>query len=96
MEKDTGFALTCFIYENRRLFSLLYNKGRIVVIMRACELLVSGEETWDKNFSYLMSYFIYGYFGVIYQWIKWGFDETPEQVQKHIIDTFSAGLSQNT
>lgn len=57
--------------------------------------VVSGGETWDKNFSYLMSFFIYGYFGVIYQWIKYGFDETLEQVQKHIIDTFSAGLSQN-
>ena len=57
--------------------------------------VVSGGETWDKNFSYLMSFFIYGYFGVINQWIKYGFDETPEQVQKHIIDTFSAGLSQN-
>ena len=36
------------------------------------------------------------YFGVIYQWIKYGFDETPEQVQKHISDTFSAGLAKNT
>ena len=96
VEKDKGFALTCFIYENRRLLSLLYNNGLIVVIMRACELLVSGGETWDKNFSYLMSFFIYGYFGVIYQWIKYGFDETPEQVQKHISDTFSAGLAKNT
>ena len=96
VEKDKGFALTCFIYENRRLFTLLHNNGLIVVIMRACELLVSGGETWDKNLSYLMSYFIYGYFGVIYQWIKYSFDETPEQVQKHISDTLSAGLSQST
>lgn len=29
-------------------------------------------------------------------WIKYGFDETPEQVQKHISDTFSAGLAKNT
>ena len=71
---------------NRRLFSLLYNNGLIMVIMRACELLVSNGEAWDKALSYLMSYFIYGYFGVIYQWIKYGFDETPEQVQKHISD----------
>ncbi len=88
VEKDKGFALTCFIYEYRRLFSLLYNNDLIVVIMRACEVLLSGGETWDKKLSYLMSYFIYGYFGVIYQWIKYGFDETPEQVQKHISDAF--------
>ena len=52
--------------------------------------VVSGGETWDKNFSYLMSFFIYGYFGVIYQWIKYGFDETPEQVAKHITDTIAS------
>ena len=44
---------------------------------------------------YLMSFFIYGYFGIIYQWINYDFDETPEQVQKHINDTISAGLRQN-
>ena len=33
---------------------------------------------------------------VIYQWIKYGFDEASEQVQKHIIVAFSAGLTQNT
>ena len=43
---------------------------------------------------YPLLHLIYGYFGVIYQWIKYGFDETPEQVQKHISDTFSAGLVQ--
>ena len=57
-----------------------------MVIMRACELLVSDGEAWDKNLSYLMSYFIYGYFGVIFQWIKYSFDETPEQVAKHITE----------
>ena len=38
----------------------------------------------------LMSYFVYGYFGVIYQWIKYDFDETPEQVAKHITDTIAS------
>ena len=42
VEKDKGFALACFIYENRRLFSLLYSNGLIVVIMRAGGLLVCG------------------------------------------------------
>ncbi|MFG6350569.1 MAG: TetR/AcrR family transcriptional regulator [Oscillospiraceae bacterium] len=95
VEKDKGFALASFIYENRRLFSLLYDNGLIAVIMKTCELLVSGGETWDKDFSYLISYFIYGYFGVIYQWIKYGFDETPQQIQKHISNSFSSGLSKN-
>lgn len=89
--RDRGFALTCFIYENRRLFSFLYSKGLIGVVMRAMEELIPAGEDCGKEASYLMSFFTYGYFGIIYQWIKYGFDETPEQVQKHIQDTFSAG-----
>ena len=52
--------------------------------MRAFEILVPGGKVCDKNLSYLMSFFTYGYFGIIYQWIKYGFDETPEQVKAHI------------
>lgn len=33
-----------------------------------------------------MSFFIYGYFRIIYQWIKYVFDETLEQIQKRIIN----------
>ena len=59
--------------------------------MRAFEVLVPGGEVYDKNLSYLMSFFTYGYFGIIYQWIKYDFDESPEQVKRHIDETiFSA------
>ncbi len=50
--------------------------------MRSFEILVPGGEA--KNLSYLMSFFTYGYFGIIYQWIKYGFDEPPEQIKAHI------------
>ena len=43
--------------------------------MRAFEILVPGGEVPDKNMSYLMSFFTYGYFGIIYQWIKYDFDD---------------------
>ena len=42
-----------------------------------------------------MSYFIHGYFGVIYQWIKYGFDETPEQVEAHVMDAISSAAKAN-
>lgn len=90
VKRDKGFALTCYIYENRQLFSLLNRSGLVITIMRAFDTLIPDGEIIDKAQSYLMSFFIYGYFGVIYQWIKYDFDETPEQVQKHIADTFMA------
>ena len=39
----------------------------IAVIMRALEDLIPSGETYDKQASYLMSFFIYGYFGIM-QW----------------------------
>ncbi len=92
VERDKGFALACFIYENKRIFSLLYRRGLIDAIMRAFEELIPADTACDKDASYLMSFFAYGYFGIIYQWIKYDFDETPEQVRGHINRTFSAGL----
>lgn len=88
--------LTAFIYDNRHLFSTLYHNNLIPVIMLALEDLIPAGEANDRKSSYLMSFFIYGYFGIIYQWIKYDFDETPEQVQKHINDTITAGLKQNS
>lgn len=91
-KQEQGSELTAFIYENRHLFSALYHSNLISVIMRALEDLIPSGETCDKHSSYLMSFFIYGYFGIIYQWIKYDFDETPQQVQKHIHDMISVSL----
>ena len=88
--KDQNLGMSSYIYENRDLFSLLYKKGLITVLMRAFELLVPGTDVPDKNLSYLMSFFTYGYFGIIYQWIKYDFDETPEQVKSHIDNALSS------
>jgi AcrR family transcriptional regulator len=94
-EHEKGDNLTAFIYENKHLFSMLYHNNLISVIMRALGDLIPSDKTYDKQSSYLMSFFIYGYFGIIYQWIKYEFDETPEQIQRHINDTISAGLQQS-
>ena len=82
--------MSSYIYENRKLFSLLYKKGLITLLMRAFEILVPGGEVYDKNLSYIMSFFTYGYFGIIYQWIKYEFDESPEQVFGHIQDAITS------
>ncbi len=90
INQDSGFALTNFIYENKKLFSLLYRNGLISVIMQVFEILIPAGESYDKNASYLMSYFVYGYFGIIYQWIKYDFDEKPEQIRQHLTNTLNA------
>ena len=94
IKKDQNLGMSSFIYENRKLFSLLYKKGLIMSLMKAFEILVPGAEAVDKNVSYLMAFFTYGYFGIIYQWIKYGFDETPEQVKAHIDNAILSGMKE--
>ena len=92
IQQEKDFGLTGYIYENRELFTKLYRSGLITVIMRAFEELIPAGEPQDKQSSYLLSFFTYGYFGIIYQWIKYDFDEPPEQIQQHITNTLAAGL----
>lgn len=91
VKADRGFALMNYIYDNREIFALLHNNGLVVTIMRVFEQIVVREQPCEKNLSYILSYFTYGCFGVIYQWIKYNFDETPEQIQKHIADALDTG-----
>ncbi len=71
MKKNNGDYLTRFIYENRELFTLLYGNGLVSVIMKAMEMIMPKESDADfgndKNTAYLMSFFVYDYFGIIYQ-----------------------------
>lgn len=90
IEKDKAGVLFQFIYDNRNLFSLFYKNGLITTIMSIVEDFLVEGETYGKDYSYIMSYMIYGYFGIIYQWIKYDFDETPEQVFGHIQDAITS------
>lgn len=95
VEKDRGLALIRFLYENRQLFTLLHDQGLVAVVMEAVERLIGGGEHWDGGPSYLMAFFTYGYFGILYQWIRTGFRDTPEQITGYFQDAMSqAGQGQ--
>ena len=59
--------------------------GLVTSIMKVIDEFSDGTE--EKDTAYRRAFFVYGYFGVVYQWIKYDFDETPEQIQKHIAET---------
>lgn len=90
VNKDRGYALLNYIYNNRELFSLIYCNNLLATLMRIFEQIITSNETYDKNLAYIASYFTYGYFGIIFQWLKYNFDETPDEIQKHIIDALSS------
>lgn len=92
VKADKGFSMANFIYDNRRLFKSLNDNGLIATIMRAFEkLIITDDMANNKELSYLSAYFAYGYFGIIYQWIKYEFDETPDQIRKHIENALKPG-----
>ena len=61
--------------------------------MRSMELMIPDADSLDygqgRNTAYLMSFCIYGYFGIIYRWIKYRSSGMPEEVNMPIVDNFS-------
>lgn len=80
-EKDWTKVFLGYVYENRELLRLMYRSGLVTAIMRAFDELSDWKE--EKNSAYLRAFFVYGFFGVVYQWIRYDFDETPEQIVQH-------------
>lgn len=91
--KDGTMEMLRFAYENRTLFRLMYKNGLVTAIMKVFDEVSDWHE--EKNAAYLRAFFVYGYFGVVYQWIKYDFDETPEQIQKHTAELILEAVKNN-
>ena len=91
-EKDQGKVFLDFVYENRALFRLMYQNGLTTSIMKAFDALSDWRE--EKDSAYLRAFFVYGFFGVVYQWIKYDFDETPEEVQRHTAEVILRAMQE--
>ena len=81
---DWGKVFLDFVYENRALFRSMYKNGLVTSLMKAFDALSDWPE--ERHSAYLRAFFVYGFFGVVYQWIKYDFDETPEEVQRHTVE----------
>ena len=93
--QDKGLAMLKYIYENKRLFLLLYKNDLITLLKKALEFTITENAEDDKQTAYLGSFFVYGYFGVVYQWIKYGFDDTPEQFKDKIDQAITAHIQKS-
>lgn len=94
-ENKKGSALLYFIYSKKEFFTTLYENKLITVIMEIFEKIICGQIPVDNSLSYIASYFAYGYFGIIYQWIKSSFKDTPEKIEKYISDAFAKATSKH-
>ena len=77
-----------FIYENRYFFKLLNDNNLILVIMEIFEYLMETKEIKGEE-RYITSFFTYGYFGIIYEWIKSDFKDTPEKLETVFKNAFN-------
>lgn len=93
-KRDKNFTLLNFIYENRKLFTLLNDSGVIHIIICLCENLADDDFPPDRGGAYLKAFTVHGQFGIILQWIEYGFDETPEQSAQHVFNTLLAKFKQ--
>ncbi len=93
VKADHGYAIACYVYENRKVFLLLERQRLTGVLIEAFEQLMMQGETVSADDSYLTAFFTCGFFGIMYRWIRRGFDETPEQVRAHIANTLMTAAS---
>lgn len=84
---DRNFAFLNFVYENKSLFSLLERSGIINIALCLAESLGAEDYDDDKGEGYMKSFFTYGIFGIVYRWIKNGFDEAPDLIRIHIAES---------
>lgn len=91
--KDKGIAFINFCYEKKNLFTLLYKNKLILPIMSTFEALIIENSSKSKADSYMNAFMSYGWFGAIYQWIKYDFDETPDQIINHIYSSIISGAT---
>ena len=91
-EKDQGKVFLNFVYENRELFRVMYKNELTTSIMKAFDMLSDWKE--ERKSAYLRAFFVYAFFGVVYQWIKYDFDETPEQIQQHTAEAIMSAVKQ--
>ena len=92
-KKDWAKVFLNFVYENRELFRLMYKNDLTTSIMKAFDLLSDWKE--ERKSAYLRAFFVYAFFGVVYQWIKYDFDETPEQIQQHTAEAIMSAVKQD-
>lgn len=83
--EDNGLLFLKYIYDNKKYYQLLYKNELITSIMNIFEYLANKNKIEAKA-SYLMSFFTYGYFGIIYTWIKKDFKETPEEILQYTVE----------
>ncbi len=83
--------LFTFCFENKEVFRLIYNEGEQSAIYDAFYQILMPQFDADVRECYRSRFYSYGLFGLLDEWIKRDYKETPEELYR----MFFAGLSRN-
>ena len=83
---DNALSFFKFNYSIRDVLSVLYERNLQSTVYDAFNMEMIPEDTNDAFQCYKSRFYAYGLFGLLDQWIKRDFSDSPEDMARHIVD----------
>ena len=84
---DNALTFFEFNYSIRSFLLLLYRRDLQSAIFMSFHSYMQPSSDPDSGGRYMLGFYSYGLFGLLEEWVRGGFAETPEQMEK-IVKTF--------
>ena len=85
-----------YLYEIRNLLNIFYQNGQIHIICSTMYDLVGPAETDNKKDKYLKAGLSFFSFGIIFQWLKDGMQESAEELAQMVLDMSNDIINKHT
>lgn len=93
--KDEGKFLLNHVYKNKKFFILLKKHNLNALIFEIFYSIFGRQENENEILSYGKAFFAGAFFGIIYEWIIQGCQDTPEIIQAKFGDGIKFAVEQN-
>lgn len=79
-DQENGELFIHFTYENRELLKLIFHQGEKYALFDAYERLILPEDSQDVLAAYISRCAAYAVVGIVDEWVRRDFRETPDQL----------------
>ncbi len=76
--------LCLYFYDNRQQLSFLYDSDQIQLLCQMLYEVMGPKENDDRETALKKAHLSFGTFGILYQWVKNGMQESPEEISSFI------------
>ena len=94
VKKDEANELLKHIYNHKYFFILLSNQKLHSLLFEIFYSIFGRQKDENPILSYGKAFFAGAYFGVVYEWILQGCNDTPEEIKKKFADGFSFAINE--